>query len=484
MATGRPLDQFEKDALLQLKQDSSKAFYRFEEGATGTRLRYATADLMRKSCVDCHSNHPQSPKVDWKTGDVRGVLSISLPVNADSARARRGLRGMLTLLVGSAVLGLALLAFVAVRLRRSAIDAAQLVAQTQEVNLSLQNEMEQREIAEQERRIMVAQVRHTQKLETVGLLAGGIAHDLNNLLQGMLGNIDLAKQRMGNPEKATEHIELVELSARRASMLMDQLLTYAGKTPVKKRPLNLSQLVEDMKPLLSTAVSGRGSLSFDLCENLPEVEADSFQIEQIVMNLVTNAADAMSTRSRAIHVRTGVSELPADALPDSVFKLELAPGSYAFIEVTDRGVGMTQETVQKMCEPFFTTRRSGRGLGLATLQSSVVAHGGGLEVVSVIDEGTTVRIVLPGAEAVAHQNQLNQPKIVEAGGVQTILVVDDDELVRQVARLFLEKSGYKVLEAAGGREGIALFQSKADLIDVVLLDLSMPGMSGEEAFYA
>jgi signal transduction histidine kinase len=237
----------------------------------------------------------------------------------------------------------------------------------------------------------------------VGLLAGGIAHDINNLLQGILGNAEQAKQNLNDTKKATEHIELVELLTRRAALLMGQLLTYAGKTPVKKRSLNLSQLVEDMEPLLLTAVSGRGSLNFELGENLPEIEGDVAQIEQILMNLVTNAADAMSTRSKAINVRTGVAQIPADLLANSAFKLELMNGRYVFIEVTDVGVGMTQETILRMFDPFFTTRRSGRGLGLATLQSSVISHGGGVEVVSVIDEGTTVRIVLPDLEVGKHQ---------------------------------------------------------------------------------
>jgi CheY-like chemotaxis protein len=239
-----------------------------------------------------------------------------------------------------------------------------------------------------------------------------------------------------------------------------------------------------MKPLLSTAVAGRGSLRFDLGENLPEVEGDSSQIEQMLMNMVTNAADAMATKKSAdIIIRTGVTQLPTGLLPSSVFKLELMNGRYAFFEVTDLGVGMTQETVLRMFDAFFTTRPAGTGLGLATLQHAVIAHGGGVEVVSAIDEGTTVRIVLPDIEIGKDEKQLSGSKRNEVVQEQTILVVDDDAPVRQVARLLLEKRGYKVLEAASGRAGIELFQSKQDLIDVVLIDLNMTGMSSEETFH-
>ena len=473
---GGPRDQFEREALAALRTNPDKPYVRYESKADDSFVRYATADRMRTSCVNCHNTHPQSPKRDWEEGDVRGVLSVSVLLDEDSEQARKGLRAMLSLLTGSAALGLILLAYVAVRLRKSAIVSGYLAATTQRANQSLEQEIEHRERAEAERRQMEAQVRHTQKLETIGVLAGGIAHDFNNLIHGMQGHATLAKLHLPDGSPGHENIDNVAMAAERAAELTEQLLRYAGKSPVKKTQFDLSALIAELKPLLITANAGRGTLTFDLATNLPTIQADSAQIQQMVTNLLTNAADAMHADDGTIVIRTGLWP------PRTTGSTQSPNTSHVFLAVVDSGVGMDDETQQKMFDPFFTTRREGRGLGLATLQGTVHAHGGEIHVTSELKKGTAIRVLLPTVVHSQIKHTLDKPIRVNNASANTVLVIDDDTIVRDVACQLLEKCGYTILESSNGAAGVDVFEQHANQVFAVLLDMNMPGLSGEDTY--
>ena len=339
----------------------------------------------------------------------------------------------------------------------------------------------ERKRAEEERRRLEEQARHSQKLESIGMLAGGIAHDFNNLLMGVLGNAELALLELPPGSLVRQRVEQVEKAAFRAAELTNQMLAYAGKARFVVEPVDLSQLVEEMAHLLSAAISKKAVLRFDLTTELPAVEADATQLRQVVMNLITNASDAIGERSGVITARTGVVDVDRSYLARTYLSEDLAEGQYVYVEVADTGCGMDEETKARVFDPFFTTKFTGRGLGLASALGIVRAHGGAVRVESEPGEGTTFRILLPAAArpAVAPEPDPPPAELRIAGG--TVLVVDDEEAVRNVARAVLERAGFSVLTAGDGREGVEVFRAHADEVGVVVLDLTMPVMSGAEA---
>ncbi len=331
------------------------------------------------------------------------------------------------------------------------------------------------------RKELERKLRQAQKMESLGILAGGIAHDFNNLLVGMLGGVDLALLDLVPDHPARRRLDLIGQSAMRAAELCSQLLAYAGKGQFVRRALNLSELVLSTVRLFAGSLAKNIRLDFALVDDLPAVEVDPTQVRQVIMNLVTNAADAIGALDGGVKIATGQAELPASTglaplLPDNV-----APGVYVFLEVSDTGCGMDLETQSKMFDPFFTTKFTGRGLGLAAVLGIVRGHQGALSIRSGVGQGTTVRVLLPASylssEAETSELELMQEEAYEG----LVLVVDDEELVRQVARGILERRGFKVLAAKGGLEAVSLFRDRAGQIDAVLLDVLMPIMDGEQA---
>lgn len=334
-----------------------------------------------------------------------------------------------------------------------------------------------------ERRALEAKVQHAQKLESLGVLAGGIAHDFNNLLVGILGNASLALMDIADDSPLREVIADIETTAMRAADLTKQMLAYSGKGRFVVHPVDLNALVREMAQLLQTVISKRAVLRFAFAPDLSAVEADATQLRQIVMNLITNASDALGGDDGVITLRTGVRQATRDYLRSSYVDDELPEGRYAFIEVEDTGCGMDADTVARIFDPFFSTKFTGRGLGLAATLGIVRGHRGTIKVRTEPDAGTTFTVLLPSSGAAALPASASARR-ARFRGDGAVLVADDDETVRTVARHMLERSGFTVLTAADGREAVSMFAEARDRIALVLLDLTMPTMGGEEAFRA
>ena len=331
-----------------------------------------------------------------------------------------------------------------------------------------------------DRKRFEAQLRHSQKLESLGVLAGGVAHDFNNLLTGILGNATLALDRLATGHPARAELERVILASQQAAGLTKQLLAYSGKGHFLVQPVCLAELVSEISQLIRTSVAKTVHLRLELKKELPPVEADLSQLQQLVMNLVLNAAEAVGEAIGTVRVTTGLQEVKESYLQNTIAADGISPGAYVYLEVQDTGCGMTEEIKSKIFDPFFTTKLSGRGLGLAAVLGIVRGHRGAIQVVSTPGQGTTFKVLLPAAIGRTVEPRVERPA-PDVTGTGSLLVVDDEEFVRRFAKGVLERCGYKVLEAANGQEAVELFRQEAGQIAGVLLDMSMPVMSGEEA---
>jgi signal transduction histidine kinase len=334
---------------------------------------------------------------------------------------------------------------------------------------------------EQERDGLRKQMLHAQKLESLGVMAGGIAHDFNNLLVGVLGNAELASGRLPPDSPARECLDGVRVAAQRAAELTTQLLAYAGKAKFVIEHTDLNRLVRETSKLVGVSVGRTCQVELELREEPCWVEGDPTQLRQVFMNLVTNAAEASTKPSAKIVVRTGIVSADRDVLAKSVLDDALAPGEYTFIEVADEGVGMDEATLSRIFDPFFTTKFTGRGLGLAAVLGIVRAHGGAVQIDSKLGLGTTFRVLLPHSPPAELPAERRSERPPPSRGRGTVLVVDDDPLVRRVGQMMLEEAGFTVLVAKDGREAVDLVREKPERIDAVVLDVTMPRMGGEEA---
>ena len=310
-----------------------------------------------------------------------------------------------------------------------------------------------------ERRRLEEQFRESQKFETLGTLAGGVAHDFNNLLTSVIGNASLLLAEKGEDSPDRDKLLDIIKSARRAADLTRQLLAYSGKAKGFLEKLDLTEIVEGGGSLIEAAIPKKVKLEFDLGRDLPYVEADPNQVQQILLNLVNNSVEAIGEASGVVTVRTAYE------------------GGKVYLEVRDTGCGMDAATRARVFDPFFTTKFTGRGLGLSAVAGIVRSHKGWIDVESTPDEGSTFRICLPPVPRPQGKRRVGPGK---RGTAATVLVVEDEEMVQRLATAALEASGYRTVQAANGLEAIR--EVKRDgAIEVVLLDLMMPVMGGEEA---
>jgi two-component system cell cycle sensor histidine kinase/response regulator CckA len=333
---------------------------------------------------------------------------------------------------------------------------------------------------EQER--LRAQLLQVQKLHSLGLLAGGIAHDFNNILTAILGGASTALLNLATDSPARKDLELVIAAAQRAAALTRQMLAYAGKAHVEVRAIDLSTHVREIATLLETTVPKKVQLRLEVSNDLPAIEADLAQIQQVVMNLVINGAEAIGDQQGTVLVTTGVQHLD-EAVAVELFPADsIAPRKYVFLEVRDTGQGMDEATKTKIFDPFFTTKFTGRGLGLAAVLGIVRAHRGALEVTSSVGCGTTFKVFFPAALATA---QVERPRgATDYRGTGLVLVIDDDASVRATARRMLQLFGFSVIEAEDGQSGADLFAAHAASLLLVIVDMTMPRMNGEETVRA
>jgi PAS domain S-box-containing protein len=326
-----------------------------------------------------------------------------------------------------------------------------------------------------------AQVLATQKLESLGVLAGGIAHDFNNLLGSILAESELMIDDLADHSDALDGVTRIKSVAIRAVEIVRELMAYAGQEGELFKPIDVSLLVGEMLLLLKVAISKRAIFKVDLPSNLPTVAANPAQIRQVVMNLITNASEALEEKEGVISL--AVREIRAgDAFRED------APNppesNYIQLEISDTGCGMSEEIQARIFDPFFTTKFTGRGLGLAAAQGIIRAHGGTIQVESAPGQGTRFTILLPctaqpeedTSEFSLHMNR----EVRNASGV--VLLVEDEEPLRLAVAKMLRKGGFRVLEAGDGRAAVDLFQASESPIDVVLLDMTLPSMSGREVF--
>jgi PAS domain S-box-containing protein len=327
------------------------------------------------------------------------------------------------------------------------------------------------EAARREAQASEASARHVQKLESIGVLAGGIAHDFNNLLHVVLGNADLARLHIPDDSEAREHLDEVVRATQRAAELTQQLLAYSGRGEVENLHLDLSSEVREMATLLRTAISKQATLVWDLTDDLPAVCGDPAQIRQVVMNLITNASDALGEAPGTITLRTGTdAEGSENGIP------------LVFLEVADTGCGMDSSTLQRIFDPFFSTKFTGRGLGLAAVMGIVESHHGRVRIKTAPGEGSTFRVTFPGVDESADKAPRRNSR-VGWRGQGTVLVVEDEEGVREVVSRMLQRLGFQVLEAGDGIEALEVIEQHDGILTAVLLDLSMPRMAGQETLF-
>ena len=336
---------------------------------------------------------------------------------------------------------------------------------------------------DEERQRLDARMQQSQRLESLGVLAGGLAHDFNNLLMGVLGNAGLARRAVPRGTVIDQKIAEIESAAQRAAELTNQMLAYSGRSRFTADSVDLNALVEEMARLLRTVVSRKAALSLQLSTSPVPIEADAAQIQQVVMNLITNASDALADQPGAVTVVTGRAHFDRAFLADVVPDGELLEGHYAYLEVTDTGIGMDPQTLGRIFDPFFTTKFSGRGLGMAAVLGIMRSHGAGIRVQSAPGEGTRITVLFPAAEV--DESLLEAP--IDEGpdvweGQGAVLVVDDEEMVRTLMATVLEDVGFEVLTASDGVEALDIFEKNQDRIRLILLDMMMPRMNGEEVY--
>jgi len=325
-------------------------------------------------------------------------------------------------------------------------------------------------------------LRQSQKLESLGVLSGGIAHDFNNLLTIILGNANLGAMRLPPESPAQPILKQIEEATLRAADLTRQLLAYAGKGRLQVMEVNLNRLVLEMTQLLTVSISKQAVVRYDLAPELPHISADPTQMQQLVMNLVTNASEAIGEgTSGLITLRTGVQTVDESYTNGLVPTLPLAAGTYVTLEVSDTGCGMTHEVLERIFDPFFTTKFTGRGLGLSAMLGILRGHHGSLKVYSEPGRGSVFRLFLPSTTP--EQNAAAPaPLALEWQGHGLLLLVDDEPSARDVARRMAEHLGFHVLEAADGSEALAIFELRHSELSLVLMDLTMPHMNGGQAF--
>ena len=347
---------------------------------------------------------------------------------------------------------------------------------------SIVSDITDRKRAEKERARMEIQIQQTQKLESLGVLAGGIAHDFNNILMAVLGHADLAMLELPAMSPARSNIAEIEKAARRAAELCRQMLAYSGRGNFVIETINLRSLIEEMIHLLRTSISKKAILNLNLEKNLPPIRGDATQIRQIIMNLVINASEAIGDLSGVITISSGAMDCSREYLTNTYIKEDLAKGLYVWIEVSDTGCGMDKETQARLFEPFFTTKFTGRGLGMAAVLGIIRSHKGAIRVYSELGKGTTFKAMFPAVEDAIFEEGKSAaaPDAWQSSG--TILLVDDEETIRALGKKMLERLGFQTLVASDGQEAVDIYRSQGGEIDLVILDLTMPHMNGEETF--
>ncbi len=336
---------------------------------------------------------------------------------------------------------------------------------------------------ESDRRALHDRIERSKKMESIGVLAGGVAHDFNNLMVGVLGNADMLRERIEPGSMEHELVCSIEQAAHRASELCYQMLAYAGQARMQPKRIDLNRLIEDLVPALREQIGDSASLQLSLSPQMAPFRGDRSQIERVICQLVANAAEAQRSARGTISLTTRVAALETEELKQARLGPYLPTGRYVVLEVRDDGEGIAAEHMGRIFEPFYSTRFAGRGLGLAATHGIVKIHGGGIRIRSELRRGTTVEVIFPVASKLLPvTDELTVERLrLEIGQV---LLADDDIVDRTHARRSLEQAGYLVRTARDGGEALRIFSANPSHYRLVVLDLTMPKMNGDELLRA
>ncbi len=359
----------------------------------------------------------------------------------------------------------------------------------EQANRQLAEENEHRRVLEAEREKLQARMEQSQKLESLGLVAGGVAHDFNNILMAILGNADLALEDASmDPTALRSRLQEIRRASHRAAELCRHMLAYAGKGPIKKEEINLTTISLECLEMVRAGVSANVGFELDMLEHPPAVLADGTQLRQVVMNVILNAVEALDPQqvesgSGRIRVTTSSKHLDPSFFQETLLADPLPGGPYALLAIEDNGSGMDEATLKKIFDPFFTTKFTGRGLGLAATLGIVRSHDGAIKATSKPGRGTTLEIYLPALDHGADQDrQSGTEEIRSWRETGTVLVVDDEEIVREVVSVMLRNTGFDVLAASSGDQALEIFAEQHEQITAVIMDLTMPGTDGQTTF--
>ena len=348
------------------------------------------------------------------------------------------------------------------------------------VSMRAAGELERRK-AEEQKLLLEQQFQQAQKLESLGVLAGGIAHDFNNILAIIMGYCSLTKMDYENAEK---HIPEIEKAAERAAALCRQMLSYAGKASLTQSQVNIWTLIDEMVTMLKTTIQQNVVIKPELATDIPTITGDASQLRQVAMNLIINAAEAIGDAEGKIHVKLAKAEIKAEQTEVDHLGFMIPAGRYICIEVTDNGCGMDDATRCKIFEPFYTTKFTGRGLGMSAVLGIIKAHNGALQLESLPGQGTTFKVYLPVQPSSAETEEAHQKAVSAAWhGSGTVLLAEDEVQVKTIAIAMLQMLGFNVIAAANGKEALELYQQNAADITMVVTDMGMPVMNGYELFY-
>ncbi len=364
------------------------------------------------------------------------------------------------------------------------VEAREIEVDGHRVSMVVFRDIGERLRHESERRAVEESAQQAERLKSLAMLAGGVAHDFNNLLAGILGNTELALMEPGVPPAARVRLQAIERVARHAGDLATQMQAVTGGCVQRAVPLDLSRLVWDLDSLLRATAPRTVTLHYELRWDLPAVDADVTQMRQVLANLVTNATEALVGATGRITIRTRIGTFGRDALERCLHGDEATPGEYLVLEVEDDGPGMDAATRSRAFEPFFSTKRTGRGLGLAAVLGIVRAHRGAIEVESEQGRGTLVRVMLPttSTPSMERTSPGTDPEPTPVPRASLVLVVDDEETVLEVAAAMLETAGYRVLPATDGPTAIQTFEARRQELCCILLDRNLPGMDGLDVY--
>ncbi|MGB0580807.1 MAG: hybrid sensor histidine kinase/response regulator [Limisphaerales bacterium] len=335
-----------------------------------------------------------------------------------------------------------------------------------------------RKRVERQKQVIEERLWESHKMESLGALAGGVAHDFNNMLCGILGNASLALETIPENSTAGECLRDIERVSERASSLCRQMLAYSGGRQTMAEHFDLNELISADPELLRVSISPEANLVTRACADALPIMGDRSQIGQVIVNLVLNASDALSGLPGTIEIETRLVTVGENYFQDAVLQPKLPVGRYCCLAISDTGAGMDKRTLERIFDPFFTTKFIGRGMGLPAALGIIRSHKGAIKVFSEVGAGTAIRIFLPISGVAAATPSLEKPNASEWTDSGLVLLVDDEEPVRRAAARFLRRMGYSIIEALNGMEGYERFMSNRSELRAVVMDLTMPGMDG------